>query len=73
MEPTSNQVLRAVRTALRDRDPLERATAAAWLQAWDLPVAPGALQIAARRINDAAEIALEDEVARQQQARQAGG
>jgi hypothetical protein len=62
MEPTYNQVLRAVRTALRDRDPLERATAAARLQAWDLPVAPGALQITARRINEAAEIALEDEI-----------
>jgi hypothetical protein len=59
MEPTFDQVLRAVRMAINSPSPVNRSEAAARLMLWDLPVSPGALQIAAERVRQGGEIALD--------------
>jgi hypothetical protein len=58
MEPTFDQVRRAVKTALYSRDPFIRAEAAAKLELWGLPATPAALPMVARQIASENEIPL---------------
>ena len=53
MLPRHEDVARAVRAALHDPDPVNRAEAAALLMRWNLPVAPRAIVVAAQRALDA--------------------
>lgn len=57
-EPSVNQVRKALKAALYSPDPWVRAEGAARLEAWDLPIAPAALQIAVRRVMQEQDIPL---------------